>query len=103
MGVCMKIIEVRADMLETLLEEIGSHRALHDTETDLLEDIVDLNSQGFRWNVRTDLALARAAHSTGGIKRFAARYGITQDAAYSRWKRIKARQKRQAARKARKG
>lgn len=99
----MSIIELRTDLLERMLEELGSHRALEDHETDLLEDICDMRTRGFRWTKRADLALARSAHSKGGIRRFAARYGITEGAAYMRWSRLKQREKREAMRKARKG
>lgn len=82
-------ITVHPDLLLSLLEELGSHRALADHETDLIEEIVTMGLLPFRWNNRLDRALVLAANSPGAIARFARRHGITSDTAYSRLYRIR--------------
>lgn len=85
------------NVLLDLLTELGRHRVLSNSETDLIEDIISLETIAFRWNPRLDGQLKVASHSNGGIARFARRHGISGEAAYSRLKRIRQRQARQDA------
>jgi hypothetical protein len=75
------------------LTEISRTRALKDEETDIIEAIVcrghKSTGQRFRWTVRLDLALKRASLSRGGIKRFAEKHGMSQQAAYDRLNKIR--------------
>ena len=84
---------VHPDLLLDWLTEISRNRALRDHETDVIEAIVCRGHQStgknFRWNARLDLALKRASITKGGIKRFAARHGITEMAAYKRLAKIR--------------
>ena len=91
----MSEMTVSSAILLGLLDEISRHRALADHETDLIEAIVvcqrkrDLGTRTgerttFKWTLTKDRALLRSAKVQGGIKRFAARHGITPNAASSR-------------------
>ncbi len=97
------LICVKSDFMLCLLTELGRHRALADHETDLVEDIVNMGIIAFRWNPRADRALLTAAHSPGGIARFARRYGITGQSAYDRLYRIRKRETRPSAHNKRRG
>lgn len=97
------IISVRSEFLLSLLNEVGSKRALADHETDIIQEIVCANQHTFRWNPRLRRQLETASHSKGGIRRFARRVGITEGAAYQEWDRIKKRKARKADRAARVG
>ncbi len=85
---------VRAEFLLDLLNEVGGHRALADHETDLLEDIVGMEITAFAWNQRLEAALMVAASSPGGIRRFAHRHGMTDNAAYQKLSRLRRRKMR---------
>lgn len=92
-----KIICLLPEVLLGLLEEVGRHRALTDRETDLIEDIVAMDTTPFRWNPRLDGQLKTASHSPGGIARFARRYGITSGSAYQRLDRLRRKSRERAS------
>lgn len=87
----MSEICLHPEKLLGLLTEIGRHRALSDDETDILEAILEIETVPFRWNSRLDAHLLTAAHSNGGIARFARRHEITPTAAYARLHRLRRR------------
>lgn len=93
----MSEICVMPNILLDLLTELGRHRVLTDRETDLIEDIVNMELIAFRWNPRLDGQLKVASHSNGGIARFARRQGISDQAAYDRIYRIRKREKGKVA------
>lgn len=92
------LISVQGEFLLGLLNEVGSHRALTDAETDIIEDLVSPEPPNFRWNARHDRQLLTAANSKGGIKRFAKRMGMTEGAAYTRHHHLKKHKARKDAR-----
>lgn len=95
---------VRPEFLLDLLTEVSRTRALADQETDMLEDIIAMQTEPFRWNPRLDVQLIVASASPGGIARFARRHGIVNhDAVYQKLARLRKRQIRQDAAKTVKG
>jgi hypothetical protein len=74
--------------LEALLTEINRHRALTDEETDLLEAIITRGHPSsairFKWTPALERALLRAYSRPSGVRAFAERHGITQQAAYDK-------------------
>lgn len=88
---------IDGEILLGLLTEVSRSRALADHETDLVEEIVMLEADGFRWNPRLDQGLVRASSNAGGIARFARRHSITPMAAYCRLSRIRGRKTRKHA------
>lgn len=99
----MTVMTIDSARLEALICELGRHRELKPEETDLVEEIVMLDVDGFRWDPRLDQGLQRASHSAGGIARFARRHSITPGAAYQRLTRLRKRQRRKAAPRKRRG
>ena len=88
-------IPVLPSILMRLLDEIGRTRALHDEETDLVELIV---TRGHRksgakahWTPDLERALMRASHRPSGVRAFAAKHAISENAAYKRISLVKAR------------
>jgi hypothetical protein len=89
---------VRPEFMLGLLTEVSRHRALADHETDILEDIIAMQTEPFRWNSRLEVQLLTASKSPGGIARFARRHGIiNHDAVYQKLARLRKRQSRQRA------
>jgi hypothetical protein len=93
---------VNPDLLLSLLDEIGRHRALADHETDLVEAIV---CRGHRsrslkqhWTARLDRKLLEAAKTKGGVKRFAAAHNLPPQAAYDRLYKLRKAKATQAER-----
>lgn len=85
---------LKPDIVLSMLDEIGKHRALEPHETDLIEDILAIESKPFRWNPRLENQLLTAATSQGGITRFAARHGIDRFSAYQKLHRLRRRKNR---------
>ena len=96
----MSEITLPSHFVLSMLTEISRTRALLSLETDVIEDCINTELLPFRWNIRLDNALKTAAHSPGGIARFARRHGISAGMAYARLHRIRKRQGRKAAAKA---
>lgn len=88
-------IPVPASLAMRLLEEINRHRALHDDETDLLEILVTRGHRSanirFQWSPKLERELARASHRASGVRDFAAKHQISENAAYKRLCVIRAR------------
>lgn len=97
------MISVRREFLLGLLNEVNRTRALTDGETDILVDLVKSPARDFRWTIHHDVALKTASHSKGGIRRFARRYGMSENAAYQRLYRLRQRKERKAAREQQEG
>lgn len=89
----MTRIDVDSGWLLGLLDEMNKHRSLHDSEVAVLERIITVKEKGarrtFRWTIRADQALLRASGTHCGVKRFAERKGITEQAAWSRLKKLR--------------
>ena len=86
------IVPVEGEFLLNLLNEVGRHRALTDTETDVIEEIVRAESgeQDFRWTARHDRMLIDASQRRG-IHRLARDLGVSDGAAYQRLARVRRR------------
>lgn len=86
------IIPVKASFLLDLLNEVGRTRALSDTETDLIEEIVRGEQQPceFQWRQEHDAMLIQAARRKG-IHRLARDLGVSEGAAYQRLARVRRR------------
>lgn len=67
---------VRPEFMLGLLTEISRTRALADHETDMLEDIIAMQTEPFRWNPRMEVQLLAASASPGGIARFCRRHAL---------------------------
>ncbi len=89
----MNQICIHADFMLAVLTEIGKHRALKDSETDIIEAIVcrGHKSKGIRvrWTATLDRKLMQASHSKGGITRFADTNEIPRQAAYDRLHKLR--------------
>ncbi len=95
---------VRPEFMLGLLTEISRTRALADHETDMIEDIIALQIEPFRWNPHLEVQLLTASHSPGGIARFARRHGIANHKiAYQKLYRLRKRESRKGAAVAAKG
>jgi hypothetical protein len=79
--------------LEALLTEINRHRALTDEETDLLEAIITRGHPSaairFKWTPATERALLKAYSRPSGVRAFAERHGISQQAAYDKLSKMR--------------
>jgi hypothetical protein len=88
-------IPVMPAILMRLLDEIGRTRALHDEETDLVEILVNRGHRksGLKvhWTPDLERALMRASHRPSGIRTFAAKHGVSENACYKRICVVKAR------------
>lgn len=86
-------IPVMPATLMRLLDDVGRTRALHDEETDLVEMIVERGHRkkgcNFRWTPNLERDLIRASYRRGAIRQFAAKHGMSEDAAYTRLKRLR--------------
>ena len=89
---------VLPEFLLGLLTEVSRTRALADHETDMLEDIIAMQTEPFRWNPRLEVQLLVASHSPGGIARFARRHEIANvRIAYQKLHRLRKRIGREGA------
>lgn len=89
---------VLPEFLLGLLTEVSRTRALADHETDMLEDIIAMQIEPFRWNPRLEVQLLTASASPGGIARFARRHGIVNHSiVYQKLYRLKRRSSRSGA------
>lgn len=89
----MGMICLEPEKMLSLLNEIGSHRALTDDETDILEAIVcrGHRSTGVRqrWTSDMDQALLTAAQVDGGIARHAKAIGVKPMSCYMRLNKLR--------------
>ncbi len=86
-------IEVDSAWLLTIIDEINRSRSLNDNEVAIVERLVSVKSgrerKSFRWTIRKEQALLRMSGTHCGVKRFAERHGITEQAAWSRLKKLR--------------
>ena len=87
---------LKPDIVLGLLDEISRIRALEPHESDIMQDLIELEAKPFRWNPRLEVQLMIASASPGGITRFAQRVGIDKWTAYAKLHRLKQRQTRKA-------
>ena len=92
----MKVFCLKPDIVLGLLDEISRHRALEPYESDIMQDLIEIDTTPFRWNPRLEGQLISASTSPGGITRFARRVGIDKWTAYAKLHRLKQRQTRKA-------
>ena len=86
------IIPVKSSFLLDILTEIGRARALSDTETDLVEEIIrgETGTDEFHWTKEHDAMLVQAARRRS-IHRLARDLGVSDGAAYARLHRVRKR------------
>jgi hypothetical protein len=89
------MIPVAPETLMRLLDDVGRTRALLDDETDLVELIVTRGHRGqgvkLKWTADIERELRRVSARPSGVRSFAARYGITEQAAYDKLSRLRGR------------
>lgn len=75
-------------MLLSLLDEVGRHRALSDSESQLLESVIVKEAKESRrlhkWTPEEDRELRRVQFRRRGVADFAKRIGVSESAAWSR-------------------
>lgn len=87
---------LRPDIVFALLDEVSRHRALAPHESEIMEEILAMEIDHFRWNPRLESQLLVAAASPGGIARFSRRFDIPPYAAYCKLHRLRKRKTRKA-------
>jgi len=88
-------IPVPPTTLMRLLDDVGRTRALLDDETDLVERLVNRGHRGagvrLKWTADLERELKRVSHRPHGVRTFAQRHGITEQAAYDKLSRLRGR------------
>lgn len=88
---------LKPETVFALLDEVSRHRALEPNETDMMEEILAMETAPFKWNPRLEVQLLTASHSPGGIARFCRRHGIGNHfVAYQKLHRMRRCQTRKA-------
>lgn len=80
---------LKPETVFALLDEVSRHRALAPHETDMMEEILAMDTEPFKWNPRLETQLLTASHSPGGIRRFAARIGVGEIVARQKLYRLR--------------
>lgn len=80
---------LKPELVFSLLDEVSRHRALLPHESDILQDLIEIDAKPFRWNPRLETQLVLAASSPGGIRRFAERIGIAHGTAIVKLHRLR--------------
>jgi hypothetical protein len=80
---------LKPETVFALLDEVSRHRALEPNETDMMEEILAMETAPFKWNPRLEVQLLTASHSPGGIRRFAERIGVGEIVARQKLYRLR--------------